>query len=161
MALPLLRFTKSLLSAPAASSSDGVTLRTFEGRDVAVWLALREAAFRGLVAPGRPWTATDFEREFLAKPWWSPQRMWLATDAGGELIGAVTLGRSGRRPHDLPCVMWLMVVPQLRRRGLGRALLATLERAVWEAGERSVTLETHASWTDAVRLYEQCGYQRT
>lgn len=157
----ILRFSKSLDRLPDVPKLITTTIRAFHRpQDVDAWLELRTAAFAGLVASDRAWTQDDFAREFLGKAWWSPQRMWLATDDVGALVGAVTLGRSGRPPHDEPCVMWLMVDPSQRRRGIGRALLATLERAAWEAGERRVTLETHTSWTDAVRLYEQAGYQR-
>lgn len=158
----ILRFSHTLTQPPDLPVPGGATIRTFRNPDdVAEWLALRQAAFARLVVAGRPWTRDDFRREFIAKPWWSAERMWVATDEGGAVAGAVTLGRSGRPPHDAPCVMWLMVDPRFRRRGIGRALLTTLERAVWEAGERTITLETHSSWGDAVRLYERCGYQRS
>jgi GNAT superfamily N-acetyltransferase len=158
----ILRFSKSLDVCPPEINPKSAAIRTFRGpEDVESWLVLKAVAFAGLTASGRAWTAEDFQREFVVKPWWSPQRMWLATDDGGAIVGSVTLGRSGRPPDDLPCVMWLMVDPQHRRRGVGRALLTTLERAVWEAGELRVTLETHSSWTDAARLYEQTGYRRT
>ncbi len=166
--LSILRLSKTLTDEPTPAVPPGVELRTFRSPDdIAGWLALRESTFAGLTAAGRLWTAADFEREFLSKPWWSQQQMWLATapinDAfpTSKIIGAVTLGRSGRPPHDEPCVMWLMVDPQHRRRGIGQTLLTTLERRVWDDGKRSITLETHALWADAVRLYEQNGYRRT
>jgi GNAT superfamily N-acetyltransferase len=53
-----------------------------------------------------------------------------------------------------------MVSPEVRRRGVGRLLLATLEAAAWSQGERELTLETHADWSAALRLYEACGYAR-
>jgi ribosomal protein S18 acetylase RimI-like enzyme len=57
-------------------------------------------------------------------------------------------------------VVWLMVDPDFRRRGIGRALLATLEASAWQSGERELVLETHADWSAAVRLYESFGYAR-
>lgn len=73
-------------------------------------------------------------------------------------IGAVALGRAGRPPHDRISLQWLMVAPMQRRRGIGRALIAVVEQAAWDAGERELSLETHADWRGALRLYEHCGY---
>lgn len=156
----ILRYFKSLAAPPELPSCETTQIRTFrDPTDVPAWLALRTAAFAGLTAGGPPWLEDDFRREFVSKPWWSPERMWLASDPRGATVGTVTLGRSGRVPQDVPCVMWLMVDPTHRRVGIGRLLLATLERAVWDAGERWLTLETHSSWIDAVRLYERSGYR--
>ena len=127
--------------------------------DIAAWLRLRTAAFAGSLAIGREWTAADFEREFLARPWWRPDAMWLAESLDSPLVvGSVTLGRSGRPPDDRACIQWLMVAPGFRRRGIGSALLAAAERAALERGEAELVLETHTDWRDAVRLYERLGY---
>lgn len=153
------RFFKVLQGPATPPRGQPAQIRCFrDPDDVAAWLALRTAAFADLTAGGRHWTASDFHREFVGKPWWSPERMWLARDPLGAIVGSVTLGRSGRPPHDEACVMWLMVDPAHRRHGIGSLLLATLERAAWDAGERRLTLETHSSWTDAVRLYERFGF---
>ncbi|MBA4019259.1 MAG: hypothetical protein C0483_19005 [Pirellula sp.] len=175
----VLRLQKRLESGSSPISVPGVSVRTFNGPDdVDHWLALRSAAFAEFDAGGRPWTAADFHREFLGKPWWSAERLWFAefdaTEAlaPGEppgaidaapriVVGTITLARSGRPPHDHASVAWLMVAPAFRKRGIARALLATLETSAWKGGERLLTLETHASWTAAVRLYESAGYVRT
>jgi ribosomal protein S18 acetylase RimI-like enzyme len=160
---------KSLNSAPAGFAVPGVTIRPFNGAgpdsgdaEARAWLALREATFAGLVATGRSWTPDDFRREFTAKPWWKPERMLLAVAAenGGEaIVGTVTLGRFGRPPDDHASVQWLMVRPEHRRRGIGKLLLATIERQAFAAGETMLTLETHAAWSDVVRLYRAAGYE--
>lgn len=163
----LLRLQKRLESGTAPIPVPGVSVRTFNGPDdIDRWLALRSNAFAEFDAVGRPWTAEDFHREFTAKPWWQPERMWFASAASREherpesVCGTIALARSGRPPHDYACVAWLMVAPAYRKRGIARALLATLEAAAWEAGERTLTLETHAAWSAAVRLYESAGYKR-
>jgi len=152
----------------------GVTIRPFNAAgpdsgdsDAPAWLELREAAFAGLVASGRSWTLDDFHREFMAKPWWQPERMLfaVAVENGGEAIvrelimGAATLGRAGRPPDDHASVQWLMVRPEHRRRGIGKLLLSTVERQAFAAGETTLSLETHAAWNDAVRLYHAAGYE--
>lgn len=159
----LIRLRKTLQEPCDPGPLPGITIRTFNGSDdVDAWLAIREAAFADLLAMGRPWTADDFHREFLGKPWWRPESMWFATqDMQGvraKPVGTIILGRAGRPPHDLSSVQWLMVVPEAQRRGIGRLLLAVLEAAAWNMGARELTLETHASWSAAVRLYRACDY---
>ena len=169
----LLRLQKSLESGTTPVPVPDVSVRTFNGSDdVDQWLALRSAAFAEFDSAGRPWTAADFHREFTAKPWWQPGHMWFASGvlvpdeppgAIGSAIsvcGTIALARTGRPPHDRASVAWLMVAPAFRKRGIARTLLATLEAAAWDAGERMLTLETHAAWTAAVRLYESVGYAR-
>ncbi|HEY5314243.1 MAG TPA: hypothetical protein VIK18_17050, partial [Pirellulales bacterium] len=72
-----------------------IGLRHFAGPDdIGPWLAIRNRAFaREKLGVGQ-WDAGDFQREFLAKPWWSAQRMWLAQSrlAGDDwpVVGTVT-----------------------------------------------------------------------
>ena len=169
----IIRLRKTLNSVLEPKEVPGITVRPFAGPDdVAGWLELRTAAFADLVAAGRPWTAEDFHREFTAKHWWSPDAMFLATSTASRerqrpesktppitpILGAVTLGRTGRPPHDSASVQWLMVHPAHRRRGIAQLLLGTLEAEAWRRGERALTLETHASWNAAIELYRKAGY---
>lgn len=163
----LLRLQKRLESGTTPIHVPGVSVRTFNGPDdVERWLTLRSAAFAEFDSAGRPWTTADFHREFTGKPWWRPERMWFASEASREperpesVCGTIALARTGRPPYDHACVAWLMVAPAYRKRGIARALLATLETSAWEAGERTLMLETHAAWTAAVQLYESAGYRR-
>jgi len=161
----ILHLKKSLAAPLADAFLPGITIRTFGlPRDVPAWLALRDEVFGRLVASGRPWTERDLEREFAGKSVWIAE----ANDAGRSIdaepsdvvVGAIALGRCGRPPTDRPSLQWLMVAPAHRRRGIGQALIAVVERAAWDAGERELVLETHADWHDALRLYERCGYRK-
>lgn len=141
----------------------GVALRHYGGpADIEPWLELRHRAFaREKVGVGR-WDLADFEREFLMKPWWSPERMWLAeieAPSGSVLVGSVTWADRGRPPGVKAAVHWLSVLPGFRRRGIGRLLLEALHLAVWDEGGRDVFLETHTAWTAAGRLYAALGYR--
>jgi GNAT superfamily N-acetyltransferase len=74
----------------------------------------------------------------------------------------------GGRPSELadrglgalavPAVHWLAVLPNWRRRGVGRLLIEALEERSWQQGHREIFLETHEGWTAARRLYESLGY---
>lgn len=155
------QLTKKLTSRPELQVVAGIRLRHFAGHaDIAAWLELRSRAFARQKLGVGSWSEADFEREFLAKPWWQPECMWFAetNDATPQIVGTVTLARRGSTPVDKPVVHWLAVLPRFRGRGIGRLLMDTLEAAVWDAGERQVWLETHEAWAEAGRLYADRGY---
>jgi len=163
--MKILHLRKRLVGPSGGLPPAGVRIRPFGGpEDVAAWLALRVAAFQGGVAAGRPWTAEDFRREFLARPWWTAASIWLAeidgdvSDSPPRIVGSVVLGRSGRPPADQASMQWLMVAPDHQRRGIGGALVAAVEDAAIDRGAVELVLETHADWREAVRLYERLGY---
>ncbi|KAI9334258.1 acyl-CoA N-acyltransferase [Obelidium mucronatum] len=55
----------------------------------------------------------------------------------------------------------MFVVPGLRGRGVATRLVAALaEIARTECGARTLLLETGPYLTDAIRLYESCGFVR-
>ena len=162
----VIQLTRRLSQRPTICEVPSVRLRHYAGsEDVERWLELRRRAFaRQRVGVG-DWNAADFAREFLDKPWWSPERMWLAETSSwtgrAKAVGTVTLARRGKPPEDKPAMHWLAVLPGYRRRGIGRLLAATVEAAVWDAGGRQVWLETHAAWKEALQLYERLGYEPT
>jgi ribosomal protein S18 acetylase RimI-like enzyme len=53
--------------------------------------------------------------------------------------------------------MW--VSAEVRGLGVARRLLSELERIARKRGMRAVRLDTHASLTEAIRLYQTCGFQ--
>ena len=155
----------SLEIAPEHNVVEGVTLNTYRGkRDAEAWVAVRNRAFSRLRVGVRAWNMEDFENEFLHKWWWNPQHMWFAhcdraVAADGSCIGTVTLAFRGPPEAAVPVVHWLAVVPEWRRRGVGRLLMATLERYCWDRGLREIRLETHREWTAALALYAALGYR--
>lgn len=54
--------------------------------------------------------------------------------------------------------MW--VATEVRGLGVARRLLAQLERIARRRGMRAVRLDTNASLTEAIRLYQACGYRK-
>lgn len=161
----VLHLTRVLTERPPQPHCVAAGLRAYQGPDdIALWLDTRQRAFaKERVGIGR-WTQADFDREFLAKPWWSPEHMWFAVPrepaAAEKAVGTVTLARRGIGPDSRPVVHWLAVLPAWRRHGIGRLLVRTLEIACWDAGEREVLLETHAAWEKAAALYDSLGYAR-
>ncbi len=53
--------------------------------------------------------------------------------------------------------MW--VAPEARGIGLGRRLLAELERLAYERGARTIRLETNKNLSEAIELYRSSGYR--
>ncbi len=78
-------------------------------------------------------------------------RWWVADDDGGRLLGAV--GYTAGDPVDIDR---LVVDPAVFRRGVGRALIATV---VSEAAGRPITVSTGAANDPARRLYEAAGFR--
>ncbi|HUY35436.1 MAG TPA: GNAT family N-acetyltransferase [Pirellulales bacterium] len=158
----ILHLVKTLERRPLPPLLSGARLRQFGGPDDAeVWLNLRQRSFAGEAVGVRPWTRADFEAEFLARSWWSPERLWFAEterETGGQVCfqstGTIALAQRG----ELPVIHWLCVSPDCRRRGIGRLLMAALETRCWDAGRRVVGLETHAQWSAAVKFYTALGY---
>ncbi|HVC99397.1 MAG TPA: GNAT family N-acetyltransferase, partial [Pirellulales bacterium] len=120
----ILHLARTLNHRPPLPESSGVRLRPYNGPgDIDVWLELRRRSFEGEPVGVRPWTRADFQAEFLDKPWWSPDRLWFAEterEAGGHVLGqpagTIALAQRGA----LPVIHWLCVLPEFRRRGIGR-----------------------------------------
>ena len=156
----ILHLRRTLVVIPQPVICTSVAVRNYAGpSDLAAWLELRRRAFAGEAKSVGPWDAADCRREFLSKPWWKPERMWLAEAiAGGQVVGSATLGEHGPAENSEPAIHWLMVDPDWRRRGLGRLLVGLAESACWQQDRREIWLETHSAWTAAVKLYRQLGY---
>lgn len=52
----------------------------------------------------------------------------------------------------------MYLLPEVRRRGLGRFLLQTLEQAIAARGFQEIWIETASILVEAVKLYERSGY---
>jgi GNAT superfamily N-acetyltransferase len=156
----VLHFRRQLVSPPVALKVPVVDVRNITiPDDVPAWLALRDRAMAGQKPPARPWSERDFQSEMVSKPWWSANRTWLAMSAPDQrLMGSVTLAMRQGATRTVPVVHWLLVEPALRRRGVGRLLMAQLERSAWDAGWRQIELETHAGWDAAMAFYHSIGY---
>jgi GNAT superfamily N-acetyltransferase len=95
------------------------------------------------------------------------ERTWRAEQYGasrGRVLVArldgVAVGCAGLREHTPSAaeVKHLYVATGARRRGIGRALLAAVDRCARELGYRRVVLDTAEPLTEALRLYPASGY---
>ena len=159
LATPL-RLVKKLAETAEIGPSVGISVRRYRGpEDIARWLSVHQAAFRTLLPPGRPWTKVDFEREFIRKPAWRDDAMWLA-EAAGVPVGTITATPSPGEP-TIATIRWLAVVPEFQRQGVASDLLRIAERASFQRGCTHALLETLPSWEAAIHFYSAHGYART
>jgi ribosomal protein S18 acetylase RimI-like enzyme len=75
------------------------------------------------------------------------------------MIGTVTYPSY---EHNDPSgrILALVTLSAARRRGIGRALIATAEKDFAQKGIRRVALDTRVNREDAHKFYESLGYER-
>lgn len=83
---------------------------------------------------------------------------WVAVDADGEAVGAVGLLEYDldERRDRTPWLVGMIVSPEWRGRGIGKALVRSLESWARSRAYRRVWV---ATGDHAVRFYEKCGWK--
>jgi ribosomal protein S18 acetylase RimI-like enzyme len=84
----------------------------------------------------------------------NPETCLAAVDGDGKIVGAVLGTFDGRRAH----IWHLAVTPELQGNGIGRALLAELERLWMEMGVVKVSFSSEVDNRSAIAFYEHLGY---
>lgn len=99
----------------------------------------------------RPWNDPheDIRRKLAVQP-----ELLLVAVEDDRLVGSVMIGYEGHRGW----INYLAVAPELRRRGLGRALMAEAERRLLALGCPKVNLQVRAGNESVVAFYERLGY---
>src|SRR5438477_2792936 len=85
-----------------------------------------------------------------------PAGLFVVATRGEEPIGCGALRFHAHDPTELKR-MW--VAPTARGLGVGRRLLADLERRAVEHGSHTVQLDTNATLTEAIAMYRASGYR--
>jgi len=127
--------------------------------DAAAWLALR----RGLWPEDRPGEHEHEIAEFFAGRAVEPMAVLLAEDAAGRAVGMAELSI---RPHAEGCrtnrVGYLegwYVVPQARRTGVGRALVAGAQDWARRQGCAEIASDTETSNRASRKAHEAIGFE--
>jgi mycothiol synthase len=134
-----------------------LTIRGFiQGRDEEVWLKILNAAYKEY-EDFRPYTIEDMEK-FEKSPNFDATGMFIA-EWNGEPVGCVNAFVDKKREEKKGFIRTLGVIPEFRRRGIGKALV---EKAIESLKERG--MECAESWTEADRvacksLFESTGFQ--
>jgi ribosomal protein S18 acetylase RimI-like enzyme len=132
----------------AGSPDTGWRLRSGDGADVDAVLALWRAA------EAEP-SATDDPAGLAALLAHDPDALIVA-EVDGRIVGSLIAGFDGWRAN----LYRLAVHPDLRRRGLARALVAEAERRLTEAGARRANALVVADHAPAVGFWQAAGYHR-
>ncbi|MGB9632552.1 MAG: GNAT family N-acetyltransferase [Chloroflexaceae bacterium] len=77
---------------------------------------------------------------------------------GGRVVG---VGACVPRSTEVGAIVRMSVASDLRRHGIGSALLQALSARAQAAGLTRIVLETTATWDDAIRFYQRYGFQMT
>ncbi|MGR9089580.1 MAG: GNAT family N-acetyltransferase [Gammaproteobacteria bacterium] len=109
---------------------------------------------RRLIEAGLPWWCWTPKR--LGKAIRSPDTVGIIATVDRQLSGFAMMHFGDENAH----LNLLAVEPALRRRGIGRELLAWLDDSCLVAGIRRITLEVRANNQPAIRFYENLGYVR-
>ena len=152
--MSVLHFRRAI-SEPVADSGSGggFTIRPLEPEAdradaVAVVAALAEAA-----VPLRP---AGVLADLQSRPGRSV-RAWIAeSTAAGDALGFASLVTVGREPRW--SIGWLLVRPDARLRGIGRALVTRALHDARAAGAREVWVETGARWPEAIAFWRAVGF---
>jgi ribosomal protein S18 acetylase RimI-like enzyme len=123
-------------------------IRSYRDEDREPVVALWRTVFPD--APARNDPVLDIERKRRVQP-----ELFLVAVADGELVGTAMAGFDGHRG-------WLhlvAVVPHMRRRGVGAALIARAEELLAERGCPKLNLQVRASTPEAVGFYLRLGYR--
>lgn len=94
----------------------------------------------------------------------APEVRFLAAWQDGRIVGC---GATRRMPaeaetddHPYGEIKRMYVVPEARGQRIAERVLAALEQGLIDDGITQALLETGGDQTEAIRLYERCGYRR-
>lgn len=111
----------------------------------------------------------DFESESAALKYFSErflsdraalaQRMTLAVDSTGTVVGSCLAWRNTDAKEPFSLLHWLVVDPACQGKGIGRALCVRTLEVFRELGESPIYLHTQPWSHKAVRLYNSVGFR--
>jgi ribosomal protein S18 acetylase RimI-like enzyme len=122
-------------------------IRPFEPADEAAVVALWRAC--GLL---RPWNdpKKDIERKLQVQP-----ELFLVGMLDGEIVAAAMGGYEGHRGW----VNYVAVAPARQGTGLGREIMAEVERRLAAAGRPKINLQVRTDNRGVIAFYRRLGYQ--
>lgn len=104
--------------------------------------------------------AARSEADFIRRCNEAPNSLFLIAEAGGELVGQLTLQGGTRRAEYHAAELGMTVARGWRNRGIGRRLLETaIARARDLDVLRRIELTVYVPNTPAIHLYEQLGFE--
>jgi ribosomal protein S18 acetylase RimI-like enzyme len=123
-----------------------IDIRPFRAGDEAAVVVLWRAC--ALLRPQND-PRQDIVRKLKINPEW-----FLVAEADGRVVGSVMAGYEGHRGW----INYLAVEPLRRRAGVGRALMAEVERLLRAAGCPKINLQVRAANKEAMEFYRRIGF---
>jgi RimJ/RimL family protein N-acetyltransferase len=100
------------------------------------------------------------ERQFIADRQVEDNSLFLVAEAGGEIIGTLTLRGGGRRAIHHEAVLGISVKKEWRGQGVGNALMASaVDRAKRSGVITRIELQVFTSNPAAIHLYRKHGFE--
>jgi len=130
-------------------------LRTMDISRLIALHAILHAEARGWDASFEAYVAGPLAEFALSQS--ERERIWIV-DEDGKLVGCVAIVEASEEEAQL---RWLVLVPHLRGRGLGRMLVEEAVGFCREAGYASVFLWTVEGLDAALHVYESLGFELT
>jgi RimJ/RimL family protein N-acetyltransferase len=106
------------------------------------------------------WRSAGEERRYLRALRRHPDAAVFVADDEGAIVGRLSVARDPHSASRHVADLGLMVASSHRRRGIGRALLEQAEAWARDAGVRKLELHVFPWNEPAIRLYEDCGFER-
>jgi ribosomal protein S18 acetylase RimI-like enzyme len=128
-------------------TDDSILIRPFQEADRDAVIALWQRC--SLVVPWND-PARDIDRKLRVRPEWLLVGEW-----AGQVVATLMVGYEGHRGW----LNYLAVDPELRRRGIGRCLVARAEQILHEAGCPKINLQVRAGNAAAIEFYRALGFQ--
>jgi putative acetyltransferase len=96
----------------------------------------------------------------VEKAYWETGGKFWVVEQANRLVGTAAFYPIARGSHAAE-IRKMYLLPEARGQGLGRFLLKTLEATIAAQGYHEIWIETATVLKEAVRLYENSGYQPT
>lgn len=132
---------------------DSVTIRPFQSKD--------QGAVKALILAGleEHWGVLDLTKNpdlnDIAASY--GDAIFLTAWSGDRLVGTGVLVHEA---EGVARIVRMSVAADMRRRGVGRAILRALCQHAKGAGYSQIVLETSSTWEDAIIFYERFGFRR-
>ena len=135
---------------------EGLSFRRYEPRDFDQVWRLHKVALEdvGADAGEGPW---DDDLKAIEDAYLTSGGDFLVGEYQGRVVAMGALRRVGPAGAE---IVRMRVLPELQRRGIGKALLGLLEARAVEVGVGHLSLDTTEVQHAAQRLYESSGYTR-
>ncbi|UJR79931.1 GNAT family N-acetyltransferase [Sandaracinus amylolyticus] len=136
------------------------TIRTIEPRDDVQMANVIRTVMPEFGADGPGFAIHDPEVSFMSRAYGRPRCVYFVVEDDGRVLGGGGVAPLDGGDADTCELRKMYFLPELRGRGVGRAVLERCIEAARAMGYRRMYLETLTGMDGAMRLYEKLGFLR-